>query len=90
MRSFEIGRIFEIKLHTFVDASEISYAVRHCAISDILTADQLTVPWSRLKLGSTHSIPCLELKAALLGARLARHIIESHSIHVGNSILVQG
>ncbi|XP_054726309.1 uncharacterized protein LOC129236117 [Anastrepha obliqua] len=78
----------KIELHTFVDASESSYAavcyLRYShgnSIDCMMIASKTRV--APLKL---LSIPRLELKAALLGARLAKHIIESHSIHLDSSV----
>ncbi len=87
MRTLFAG-VPQIALHTFVDASESSYAavcyLRYSygdAVNCTMIASKTRV--APLKLVS---IPRLELKAALLGARLAKHIIESHSVHVDKCV----
>ncbi|XP_049302713.1 uncharacterized protein LOC125775825 [Bactrocera dorsalis] len=82
------GGVPQIELHTFVDASETSYAavcyLRYSygdTVSCTMIASKTRV--APLKL---ISIPRLELKAALLGARLAKHVIESHSIHIDKCV----
>ncbi|XP_036219119.2 uncharacterized protein [Bactrocera oleae] len=87
MRTLFAG-VPQIVLHTFVDASESSYAavcyLRYSygdAVNCTMIASKTRV--APLKLVS---IPRLELKAALLGARLAKHIIESHSVHVDKCV----
>ncbi|XP_054087075.1 uncharacterized protein LOC128921986 [Zeugodacus cucurbitae] len=83
-----IDGVPQITLHTFVDASESSYAavcyLRYSygdTINCTMVASKTRV--APLKLVS---IPRLELKAALLGARLAKHVIESHSIHIDKRV----
>ncbi|XP_036345717.1 uncharacterized protein LOC118754961 [Rhagoletis pomonella] len=77
----------QIELHTFVDASESSYAaVSYMRYSDGKIVDCAMVSSkTRVAPLKVMSIPRLELKAALLGARLSKHVRESHSISIATS-----
>uniref|UniRef100_A0A0K8VBH6 Uncharacterized protein n=1 Tax=Bactrocera latifrons TaxID=174628 RepID=A0A0K8VBH6_BACLA len=82
------GGVPQIELHTFVNASETSYAaVCYLRYSYIDTVSCTMIASKRrvtpLKLIST---PRLELKAALIDARLAKYVIESHSIHIDKCV----
>ncbi|XP_017468488.1 PREDICTED: uncharacterized protein LOC108360634 [Rhagoletis zephyria] len=77
----------QIELHTFVDASESSYAaVCYMRYSDGKIVDCAMVSSkTRVAPLKVMSIPRLELKAALLGARLSKLVRESHSISIATS-----
>ncbi|XP_055623138.1 uncharacterized protein LOC129766589 [Toxorhynchites rutilus septentrionalis] len=75
----------QLQLHVFVDASEAAYvAVAYFRIVDtngtskcaLVTAKSKVAPLKHL------SIPRMELQAAVLGTRLMRFILESHTVTI--------
>jgi hypothetical protein len=78
-----------VELHSFVDASQSSYAA--VAYFRFIRNDRVSVAFisSKAKVAptKTQSIPRLELQAALLGARLADNITRDHNITINNQIM---
>ncbi|XP_062707580.1 uncharacterized protein LOC115257239 isoform X2 [Aedes albopictus] len=78
-----------IELHVFVDASEEAYAcTAYFRIFDqgrvrcsLVSAKTKVAPLKPL------SIPKLELQAAVIGARLARTVMENHSLKIAKRVL---
>lgn len=71
----------KLDLHTFVDASETTYATAvfwrsESSIGEVNVS--LAAAKGRMAPLKITSIPCLELQAAVLGSRLARSVVEEH------------
>lgn len=71
-----------LQLHIFVDASECAFAAVAYVRYPIKNTFRCTIIGAKTKVSPLKpiSIPRMELQGALLGARLSRSIIESHSI----------
>ncbi|UYV77574.1 hypothetical protein LAZ67_15001604, partial [Cordylochernes scorpioides] len=68
--------IFPTEVHIFCDASQIGYGAVAYLRSETGRENTLTLIWSKVRLAPMKSItiPCLELMAMVLGARLANAI----------------
>ncbi|XP_058449178.1 uncharacterized protein LOC131429147 [Malaya genurostris] len=81
--------LVNLQLHVFVDASECAYAC--VAYFRAVVADEIKVALVSAKAKvsplKSLSIPRLELQAALLGARLLKTIIETHSLPVSQKFI---
>ncbi|XP_058827379.1 uncharacterized protein LOC131687319 [Topomyia yanbarensis] len=73
-----------VQLHTFVDASEAGYAAAVYLRFEELGQIECSLVGAKTRVAPLRfvSIPRLELQAALIGARLARSIEASLSLHV--------
>lgn len=79
-----------LQLHIFVDASELAYsAVAYFRIinSDGIPVCALVAAKAKVTPLKPLSIPRLELQAAVLGARLMRFVIDSHTVVVAKRFL---
>ncbi|XP_062708688.1 uncharacterized protein LOC134288304 [Aedes albopictus] len=73
----------ELQLHIFVDASELAYsAVAYFRIVTASTMPDCALVAAKAKVAPLKplSVPRLELQAAVLGARLMRFVIDTHTI----------
>lgn len=78
---------YDIELHIFVDASELTYAAvgYFRFINGSVTKLSLVMEKSRVMPIKSLSIPQGELMAATLGVRLANTIKQMHRIKIGNT-----
>ncbi|XP_062541135.1 uncharacterized protein LOC134209168 [Armigeres subalbatus] len=75
-----------VELHTFVDASESGFAAVSFFRFEIDDNIECVLVGSKTRVAPIKfvSIPRLELQAAVVGARLARSIVEGHSINIAH------
>ncbi|XP_055605274.1 uncharacterized protein LOC129753482 [Uranotaenia lowii] len=86
---YTITSLDNIQLHIFVDASEKAYAaVAYFRIVDRGTI-RCTLVSSKTKVAplELHSMPRMELLAAVIGARLKKTIIQEHSLHIAKTFM---
>ncbi|XP_055632593.1 uncharacterized protein LOC129773068 [Toxorhynchites rutilus septentrionalis] len=78
------GEITDLQLHVFADASETAYGCVAYFRAIVRGEVRCALVMSRSKVAPLKqiSIPRLELLAAVLGARLSRTVLESHSFKV--------
>ncbi|XP_055633462.1 uncharacterized protein LOC129773832 [Toxorhynchites rutilus septentrionalis] len=75
----------QLQLHVFVDASEAAYAaVAYFRIVDTNGTSKCALVTAKTKVAPLKhlSIPRMELQAAVLGTRLIRFILESHTVTI--------
>ncbi|XP_055621991.1 uncharacterized protein LOC129765604 [Toxorhynchites rutilus septentrionalis] len=75
----------QLQLHVFVDASEAAYAaVAYFRIVDTNGTSKCALVTAKTKVAPLKhlSIPRMELQAAVLGPRLMRFILESHTVTI--------
>lgn len=83
-----IPRSSRIDLHVFVDASEVAFAAV-CYLRIIVPDEAPTVSFvmgrTRCAPNKYLSVPRLELQAAVLGVRLYKTVMESHSLNISKA-----
>ncbi|XP_062704573.1 uncharacterized protein LOC134286891 [Aedes albopictus] len=82
---FSMGDLTTLDIHTFVDASEIAYScVSYFRIANPYGPAEVAFVAAKTKVAPVKptTIPRLELMACVLGVRLAKFVVDGHSLPV--------